>query len=85
MNINCAPAAAVPGSKGDSILVPWPVGIPQILQAQLYPAGSPQNTLDCATDPVVSPSEYANLRNAVLGYNGYISARRRLAAWPTWT
>lgn len=74
VNINCAPAAAVPGSKGDSILVPWPVGIPQILQAQAYPAGSPQNTLDCATDPVVSPSEFANLRNAVLGYNGYISA-----------
>jgi hypothetical protein len=75
VNINCAPGAAVPGSKGDSILVPWPVGIPKIFAAaQGAPAGIPQTTLNCATDPVVSPSEYAYLRNAVLGYNGYISA-----------
>ena len=75
VNNNCAPGAAVPGSKGDSILVPWPVGLPKIFAAaQGAPAGIPQTTLNCATDPVVSPSEYANLRNAVLGYNGYISA-----------
>jgi len=74
VNNNCAPGAAVPGSKGDSILVPWPIGIPKIFAAaQGAPAGIPQTTLNCATDPVVSPSEYANLRNAVLGYNGYIS------------
>jgi len=74
VNINCAPGAAVPGEKGDSILVPWPVGIPKILAAaQGAPAGIPQTTLNCATDPVVSPSEYANLRNTVLAYNTYIS------------
>lgn len=74
VNINCAPGAAVPGQKGDSILVPWPVGIPKIFAAaQGAPAGIPQTTLDCATDPVVSPSEFANLRNAVLGYNAFIS------------
>jgi len=75
VNNNCAPGAAVPGAKGDSILVPWPIGIPKIFAAaQGAPAGIPQTTLNCAIDPVVSPREYAILRNAVLGYNGYISA-----------
>jgi len=75
VSLNCAPGAAVPGSKGDSILVPFAVGVQTIgAAAGGAPAGIPQTTLDCATDPVVSPSEYANLRNAVAGYNGYISS-----------
>ena len=72
---NCAPGAAVPGSKGDSILVPWTVGVRKIAAAaQGAPANIPLTTLDCSLDPVVSPSEYANLNNAVAGYNAFIQS-----------
>jgi phospholipase/lecithinase/hemolysin len=75
VNINCAPGAAVAGQKGDSILVPWTVGVPKIAAAaQGAPAGIPQTTLNCATDPVVSPSEYANMHAAVVGYNAFIQS-----------
>ncbi|HET9151479.1 MAG TPA: hypothetical protein VFN83_07145, partial [Gemmatimonadales bacterium] len=33
VNNNCAPGAAVPGAKGDSILVPWVKGVPLIAAA----------------------------------------------------
>lgn len=74
---NCAPAATlIPGAIGDSVLVPWPVGVPKIAAAaQGAPAGIPQTTLNCATDPVVSPTEFAGLRSAVAGFNAYISAQ----------
>lgn len=66
---NCAPNAAIPGSKGDSILVPWPIGVPKIAAAA---QGAP-TTLDCSVDAeVVTPVEYAGLRNATLGYNNFI-------------
>ena len=75
VDISCAPSAAVPTSSGEAILVPWPVGIPKIAAAaQGAPAGIPQTTLNCTTDPVVSPTELANLQAAVAGYNGYISS-----------
>jgi len=76
VNVNCAPHAAVPTSNGDSILVPWTVGVPKIAAAaQGAPAGIPQTTLNCATDPVVSPAEYANMHGAVVAYNNYIQSQ----------
>ena len=76
VNNNCAPGAAVPGAKGDSILVPWTVGVPKIAAAaQGAPAGIPQTTLNCATDPVVSPAEHANMHAAVVAYNSFIQAQ----------
>lgn len=71
VNNNCAPGAAIPGAKGDSILVPWTVGIAKLSAA----ATSPQ-TLDCSIDAqVVNPAEYKVLRDAVAGYNAFISAQ----------
>lgn len=68
---NCAPAAAIPGSKGDSVLVPWPVGVPRIAAA----AQGANTILDCSVDTdVVTPTEYAGLRSAVAGYNAFIQA-----------
>jgi lysophospholipase L1-like esterase len=67
---NCAPGAAVPGAKGDSILIPWTKGLPRIAAA----AGGTPTTLDCSVDSVVvTPSEYANMRNAVLGFNNAVT------------
>jgi lysophospholipase L1-like esterase len=75
VDVSCAPSAAVPTSSGELILVPWPVGVPKIAAAaQGAPAGIPQTTLNCATDPVVDPAELAGLQSAVAGYNGYIAA-----------
>jgi hypothetical protein len=73
VNNNCAPlATGIPGANGDSILVPWPIGVPKIAAAA---AGGATN-LDCSVDAeVVTPSEYAGLRNAVVGFNTYIQAQ----------
>ncbi len=74
VDISCAPSAAVPTSAGENILVPWPVGVPKIAAAaQGAPAGIPQTTLNCLTDPVVSPSELTNLQTTVAQYNAHIS------------
>jgi lysophospholipase L1-like esterase len=71
VNSNCAPNAAIPGSKGDSVLVPWPVGVPRIAAA----AAGANTTIDCSVDTdVVTPTEYAGLRNAVAGYNAFIQS-----------
>ncbi|HET9295030.1 MAG TPA: hypothetical protein VFO06_12110 [Gemmatimonadales bacterium] len=76
VDISCAPSAAVPTSSGELILVPWPVGVPKIAAAaQGAPAGIPQTTLNCATDPVVDPTELAGLQSAVAGFNSYIAAQ----------
>jgi lysophospholipase L1-like esterase len=76
--LNCAPKAAVPTSNGDSVLVPWVVGVPKLAAAQL---GAP-TTLDCSVDnEVVLPSEYKNLRDAVQGYNTFISAQAQTRGW----
>ena len=72
VNDNCAPNAAIPGSKGDSVLVPWPVGVPRIAAA----AAGANTTIDCSVDTdVVTPTEYAALRTAVAGYNAFIQAQ----------
>lgn len=81
VNNNCAPGAAVPGSKGDSILVPWSKYLPLIATA----AGGGATALDCSVDgTVVTPSEYAGLRNAVAGYNAKISAVATANGWAYW-
>ncbi|MEO8199495.1 MAG: SGNH/GDSL hydrolase family protein [Gemmatimonadota bacterium] len=72
VNSNCAPlASGIPGATGDSVLVPWPIGVPRIAAA----AAGASTTLDCSVDAdVVLPSEYATLRNAVTGYNAIIQS-----------
>lgn len=72
VNNNCAPlATGIPVAMGDSVLVPWPVGLPRIAAA----AQGAVTTLDCGVDTdVVLPAEYAGLRNAVAGYNAFIQA-----------
>jgi hypothetical protein len=69
---NCAPAVTgIPGAQGDSVLIPWPVGVPRIAAAA---EGQP-TTVDCSVDnDVVLPAEFAGLRNAVAGYNAFIQA-----------
>ncbi len=80
VNNNCAPNAAVPGSKGDSILVPWSKYLPLIAGAAAGPT-----TLDCSSDAtVVTPAEYAILRNAVVGYNAKIQAVATANNWAFW-
>jgi hypothetical protein len=76
--LNCAPKAAVPTSNGDSVLVPWVVGVPKLAAAQaMVPT-----TLDCSVDnEVVLPSEYKILRDAVQGYNTYISKQADQRGW----
>jgi len=73
VNNNCAPlATGIPGANGDSVLVPWPIGVPRIAAAA---QGAP-TTLDCSVDAdVVTPAEYANLRTAVAGFNAYIQTQ----------
>ncbi len=69
---NCAPAVtAIPGAQGDSTLVPWTTGLPK-LDSAIHGMAT---TLDCTEDNVVVlPSEYANLRIAVAGYNAFIQS-----------
>jgi lysophospholipase L1-like esterase len=75
---NCAPGAAVPGAKGDSILIPWTKGLPRIAAAA---AGQP-TTLDCSVDSVVvTPSEYATMRNAVAAFNTTVNAQAAAHNW----
>ncbi len=78
VNNNCAPKAANPLANGDSVLVPWIVGVPLIAAA----LGGATDTLDCSVDAaVVLPGEFKNLRNAVLGYNTYIAAQAQQRGW----
>jgi lysophospholipase L1-like esterase len=72
VNNNCAPiASGIPGARGDSVLVPWPVGVPRIAAA----AQGAATAINCNVDTdVVMPDEYAGLRNAVAGYNAFIQA-----------
>lgn len=68
----CAPGAAVPGAKGDSILVPWTIGVAGLLGAG-NPAGPVPFNLDCANDQlVVTPAEYANIRTTTEALNDFI-------------
>jgi lysophospholipase L1-like esterase len=72
VDISCSPSVAGAGGQGESILVPWTVGIVQILTAA---QGLPQ-TLDCTDDAQVAlPSEVAAMQAATAGYNTYIAAQ----------
>jgi GDSL-like lipase/acylhydrolase family protein len=71
---NCAPA---PVANGDSVLVPWTVGVPKVVAAFTGSA-----TLDCSVDnEVVLPAEFKRLRDAVAGYNTYISDQAQQRGW----
>lgn len=72
VNNNCAPmATGIPGALGDSVLVPWPIGLPLLAAA----AQGTATALDCSVDTdVVTAAEYAGVRNAVAGYNAFIQA-----------
>jgi hypothetical protein len=78
---NCASGLVVPGEKGDSILVPWSKYLPLIGSLN----GTNHATLDCSVDAmVVTPTEYAALRNAVVGYNAKIQAVATANNWAYW-
>ena len=68
---NCSPASAALGGNGDSTLVPWSKFVPLIGAA----AAGATDTLDCSIDAtVVTPAEFAVMRNAVAAYNTHIQA-----------
>ncbi len=81
VNNNCAPIAAGLGSVGDSVLVPWSKFVPLIGAA----AAGASTTLDCSVDAtVVTPAEFAVMRNAVVAYNAHIvtaAAAHGFAYW----
>jgi hypothetical protein len=79
VNNNCAPmATGIPGAKGDSVLVPWTVGVPKISAA----AKGTATTVDCTVDnEVVLPAEYKVMRDAVAGFNAFISAQATQHNW----
>ena len=78
VNINCAPKAAFPTSNGDSVLVPWTVGVPKLAAAQAHVP----TTLDCSVDnEVVLPAEFKAMRLAVAGYNSFISSQAQTRGW----
>lgn len=70
---NCAPP------RGDSVLVPFPYGLPKIDSALGNPAGT--YTLDCSVPQVVVPSELVALVTAVTAYNTAISAAASAHGW----
>lgn len=70
---NCAPP------RGDSVLVPFPYGLPKIDSAAGNPAGT--YTLDCAVPQVVVPQELVRLVTAVTGYNAHISGAASARGW----
>ena len=65
----CAPLAA--GGIGDSVLVPFPFGIPLVGAASLGVA----DTLKCSEVQTVQPAELRKLARTVASYNSYISAQ----------
>ncbi|HEU5358641.1 MAG TPA: SGNH/GDSL hydrolase family protein [Gemmatimonadales bacterium] len=78
VTLSCAPGAAVPGEVGDSILVPWTVGVPLIGAAAL----GQSDTLDCANDlQVVTAAEHDGLNAAVDADNAKISAVAAAHHW----
>jgi hypothetical protein len=67
----CAPMTVIPTAIGDSVLVPFPFGIPLIAAAQ---AGV-QDTLKCTETQTVQPAELRRLAATVTTYNAFISAQ----------
>ena len=81
VNNNCAPHAVIPTSFGDSILVPWSKYLPLIGAL----TGTNHTSLDCTDDNlVVTPTEYAGLRNAVAAFNAKIQAVATAKGWAYW-
>jgi hypothetical protein len=77
---NCAPNAAIPGAKGDSILVPWTIGVAGLLRAS-SPPFTPF-TLDCSnTLQVVTPEEYAYVRTTTQQMNQLIVDQATARGW----
>ncbi len=79
---NCAPiATAIPGARGDSVLVPFPYGA-ALLQAASPPNNLPRN-LDCADTvaAIVVPSELVKLASAVTAYNAFILGQATARGW----
>ncbi len=75
---NCAPSTLGFGTKGDSVLVPWTVGVPKLQAAQ---AGA-STAVDCTIDnEVVLPAEYKRMRDAVAGFNVYLSTQATQRGW----
>ena len=76
---NCAPSAALPPGRGDTVLVPFPYGAALLGAAQ---AGAPRN-LDCAdtVKAIIVPRELINLVTAVGAYNAYISGQATSRGW----
>lgn len=76
---NCAPAASgIPGVKGDSILVPWVIGIARVLEA----AQGAVRALDCSVDTdVVTPDEYKNLRDITAADNVVVHDEAVARGW----
>lgn len=76
VNPNCAASL-------DSILVPWSKFVPMIGAA----AGGAARTLDCSATSdtiIVTPTEYAAMRNAVAAYNAKISSVATANNWAYW-
>lgn len=74
VNANCAASA-------DSILVPWTKFVPLIGAAAL----GASDTLDCSIDAtVVTPTEYAGMRNAVNAFNTHIATAAATRGFDYW-
>lgn len=77
---NCASGQIIPGSKGDSILVPWTIGVAGLLRASQSPF--PPFNLDCSnTNQVVTPAEYAYIRNTTAQMNDLIRSTAAEKGW----
>lgn len=75
---NCAPLAVHPAAQGDSVLVPWTIGLPKIAAAA---QGAP-TVLDCSLDAeVVSPAELVAIRSATAANNAVVSAVAAEHGW----
>ncbi len=79
VSANCAPGGALPGARGDTVLVPFPYGAALLGAAQ---AGAPRN-LDCSDSvaAIVTPPELRKLVGTVLAYNAHISAQATAHQW----
>lgn len=78
---NCASVlTGIPGANGDSVLVPWTIGVAGLLRAS-QPPFTPFN-LDCSnTLQVVTPEEYAIVRNTTDQMNELIRREATDRGW----
>lgn len=78
---NCASLlTGIPGANGDSVLVPWTIGVAGVLRASAPPFTP--FALDCSnTLQVVTPAEYAYVRNTTDQMNQLIRDQATLHGW----